>query len=294
MSRPGRALHDPAKAKWPAIVLQVSDALGAPTELALEAATVVEFVIGALDVVDDIIDDELEPELPGNRCLNATLALLALAEGLTLSLSQRLSPPRLAAFRASVQDALVSATQGEEQDILFEAEAMLDEQAALEMTEAKSGSLVAMAFRAAASLASEDPSTLDALAELGKYVGVSYQLQNDAEACTAAGALSTTDLRLRKKTLPVAYALQCARSEGNARFLGYFAAGPRSLSKRQVAAVQRYIAACGALHYTWTVCEAVRRQAETHLQGIAAIMGGDTAAALSSLIPTVRPMTDMG
>ncbi len=294
MSRPGRALHDPAKAKWPAIMLQVGDALGASREEVLEAATAVEFIIGALDIIDDIVDEELDPDLAVGRCLNATLALLALAEVVTLRLSQRLSPSRADLFRGAVQEGVAAATTGEDLDILFEQDQNVDETAALDMTSRKSGSLVAMAFRAAASLATEDAAVLDGLAELGRRVGIIYQLQNDADACTQEGARSTSDLRLRKKTLPVAYALQCARTEAKREFLELFEPSSGPLDSSQLAEAQQYIAECGALHYTWTVCQAVREQAEAQLMAMEALIGSTTAAALKSLIPSVRAMTRIG
>jgi geranylgeranyl diphosphate synthase type I len=294
MSRPGRALHDPAKAKWPAIMLQAGVALGASAEEVLDAATVVEFVIGALDIIDDVVDEELDADLPQSRCLNATLALLALAEVATLRLSQRLSPSRAHLFRGAVQDAIAAATIGEDLDILFEQDQNVEETAALDMTSRKSGSLVAMAFRAAASLGTEDAAVLDGVAELGRQVGIIYQLQNDAEACTRGGARSTSDLRLRKKTLPVAYALQCARTEAKREFVELFAPSSGPMDCSQLAEAQRYIADCGALHYTWTVCQAFREQAEAHLMGMEALVGSRTAAALKSLIPGVRAMTRIG
>src|SRR5438105_4120391 len=134
MTRPGRVLYDAQKAKWPAMMTDVGSPLGVRDDDLLPAATAVEFIIGALDIIDDVVDEELDADLPEKRSLSATLALLTLAEVCTLRLSQRISPSRLAAFRASVSDALINATKGEDLDILYEDDFAVTEQAALDMT----------------------------------------------------------------------------------------------------------------------------------------------------------------
>ncbi|HLY65650.1 MAG TPA: polyprenyl synthetase family protein, partial [Chloroflexota bacterium] len=217
-----------------------------------------------------------------------------LAEETSFRLSQRLSPSRVAQVRASIKDALITATKGEDVDILFEDVNSVDEEAAIEMTEQKSGALVAMAFRLAASVATDDKAILKAVAEFGTQVGTISQLENDAQACTRDLALAGTDLRLRKKTLPVAYALQCARSEDRQDFLAHFEKPRTKLSQRQILDMQGYIAECGGLHYAWTVCEAVRHRAAGSLEKLGRLIGTEVAEGLKNLIPPLRPMESMG
>jgi geranylgeranyl pyrophosphate synthase len=290
MARPGRALYDAKRAKWPAMVLQVAATFGASEELALHAATVVELIIGALDVVDDVVDGELGPEFPVNRSLNATLALLSLADAAAQPLAQRLPYSRFLLFREAIQQGLLTATTGEDADIRFEDDQAVDEQAALDMTARKSGALVGMAFRLAAALSTADPAILDDIRDFGVQVGVVVQLDNDAQACTARGALEDSDLRRRKKTLPVAYALQCARADGHQAFLDY-AAGVGEPPDGQLREAQRYIAACGGLHFTWAVAESARSEAFGVLRRLSAKLEVDASALLGNLVPRLPAMS---
>jgi len=272
------------------MVLQVATVLGASAGLALPAATVVEFVIGALDVIDDVVDDELDAQFSMSRSLNGTLALLALADVATQRLSQDLPFSQLALFRSAISRGLVEATKGEDLDILYEDRAMVDEQAALCMTAQKSGSLVAMVLQLAGALATDNLGILNSLAEFGTHVGTIAQLQNDAQACTLNGAIECSDLRRRKKTVPITYALQCAQTDGNFDFQLYFSVPADSRPPIRLSELQRYIAECGALHYTWVVSEGVRQRAEASLIDLSRLVGSEVANGLRNLIPPLPVM----
>ncbi|MGH2365494.1 MAG: polyprenyl synthetase family protein, partial [Chloroflexota bacterium] len=180
MILPGRACADPAQAKWPAMIWRLAHALSVPGELAQQAAVVTEFMIGALDVIDDVIDDESTAGNTG-RAVNAGLALLSLAQAAGHELTGELPAAQGRLVWPCLTQALLVATAGEDLDILSESDSTVDESAALAMTERKSGALVAMAFELAGILHTSDPDMLSRLAEIGRQIGVLNQLDNDLQ-----------------------------------------------------------------------------------------------------------------
>ena len=58
MARPGRALAPGGRAEWPALVCEPCRVLGGDARAAQRAATAVEFAVAAIDVADDLVDDE--------------------------------------------------------------------------------------------------------------------------------------------------------------------------------------------------------------------------------------------
>ena len=275
------------------MIWRLTQALSVPAELAQDAAVVTEFMIGALDVVDDVIDDESRAD-NASRAINAGIALLALAHAAGGELAKRLPADQGGLVGPCLSNALLVSTAGEDLDILFESDPTVDEAAALAMTEKKSGPLVAMAFELAGILHTSDPALLARLAEIGRQVGLLNQLDNDLQGCTKDGALACSDLRLRKKTLPVAYALRCRPLDGAEDFRRFFQepASPRLADASQLDMVQRYLASCGALHYTWVVAQTIQRDLLALLAQMVGQGQQPLADACRALIPPLPAMSN--
>lgn len=205
MRQPGRVLAQSGGARWPEIMLTVCDALGESSSQAVVVASALEFTIAATDVVDDLIDDDWDTELASSaRALNASLAMTFLAQRLLAQLDH----PRAAQLSSCLADGVLAACTGEDFDILFEEVANVSEQQALTMTERKAGSLVAMACQLGALVTTDDPNLVARLASFGRTIGIVVQLLNDLAAIDPSAPECGSDLRRRKKTLPIAYALR--------------------------------------------------------------------------------------
>jgi geranylgeranyl pyrophosphate synthase len=286
MTRPGRILFS-RKAKWPAFVLDVADILGGARESAIGAAAAVEFAIAAADVIDDLVDDDWGKEPDSwERALNASWALTWLAQWCALDLANRLGPTTATAIARCMADGCAAATVGEDLDLLLAHVSDTSEEQALEMTRRKAGALVAMACEVGAVVAGEGETMRATIRKFGEHVGVVAQILNDIAGVADEGSFST-DLRLGKKTLPIAYALRCAREEGIPVLLTW-AAQPQATSEQDLQRVRSAIWDVGGVHYAWVVADAHRREALAVMNALVRSTGRAELRRLHRLVPTTR------
>jgi geranylgeranyl diphosphate synthase, type I len=273
--------------RWPAFVVDTCLVLGGDRAAAAEAAGAVELVATAADILDDLVDGELIGGPGGPRSLNATQALVCLALGRALGLGARAGHQRGSLVARILAGGALAAQGGEDLDLLLERDLGVTEEAALEMTGRKSGNLVGMACQVGAVLATDEPRVLELVHAFGYRAGVVAQLLNDMLGVDVDPRLRGSDLRRRKKTLPVAYLLRCAREEGLDWVLDYYRrADPPTLADEQRIATM--IHDLGGLHYTWVVADTWRHDALDALRSLAAHTGRDDVMRLRRLLPSVR------
>jgi geranylgeranyl diphosphate synthase type I len=286
MARPGRVLFS-RKAKWPAFVLDIAAILGGEHEAAIGAAAAVEFAIAAADIIDDLVDDDWGRESEAwERALNASWTLTWLAQRCALDLAGSLGAASALAICGCLADRCAAATVGEDLDLLLEQLPESSEEQALEMTRRKAGALVAMACEVGAMVAGEDAAMRAAIGEFGGHVGVVAQILNDIAGVADDDALSG-DLRLGKKTLPIAYALRCAREEEIQPLLTW-AARPQAVNTDDLLAIRAAIWAVGGVHYAWVVADAHRREALAVIDALVRRTGRTELRGLRRLIPSTR------
>lgn len=288
MARPGRVLAPHGLAKWPAFVLDSCRALAGDPAAAVSAAAAVEFAVAAIDVLDDVIDDEWGAALARPaRAPNAGLALSWLAQCCLGRLAERLGAERARLVGDLLARGCLASCAGQDVDLELEAAPEVSEELALEATRRKSGSLAAMACQVGGAVATDDPAILAALGVFGGHAGVVAQLLNDLAGVAPGAPDRGSDLRRRKKTLPVAYALCCAREERLAAVLApYRHAAPLSAGEEEDLA--RALGELGARHYTWVVAAAHRREALAALRALARATGRGEVRRLRHLVPPVR------
>ena len=288
LGRPGRVLAPGGVAKWPAFVFGLCRALGGAPAAAIDAAVAVEFVAAAADVVDDLVDDEWDlAALPWRRALNASHALPWLAQRRAAALGAVLGSARADLIGAILARGYLAAAAGEDIDLALGALPDASEEAAHDMTRRKSGSLVAMACQVGAATAAEEPTILEVAGRLGMHIGIVSQLLNDLAGVDPARIGLGSDLALRKKTLPVTYALRCAREEGLVELTDW-AASAGALAPGEDRRLATAILQLGGAHYTWVVAAVHRREALVAARELANLAGGRGAERqLRRLIPAV-------
>ncbi|CCF86038.1 polyprenyl synthetase family protein [Nitrolancea hollandica] len=288
MARPGRVLAPQGPAKWPAFVLDTCQALGGEREQASKAATAVEFVVAAIDVIDDLIDDDWDGDLVQRaRALNASLALSWLAQRCASHVSDGQTVEQTHRITNLIAQGSLASCAGQDLDLVFEAISDVSEERAHEMTRLKSGSLVAMACQVGAAVAVDDAATIEAVGVFGRHIGVISQLLNDLAGIEPDVSRQSSDLRRKKKTLPVAYSLRCAREEGVADILEWYQESTL-WSRRGEERIAATIHDLGALHFTWVVAETHRQEALTALRTLGKITGRSEVMRLRSLVPALR------
>jgi geranylgeranyl diphosphate synthase type I len=202
------------KAVRPALAILAAEAVGAPAEAALPGAVAVELVHNFSLVHDDLMDHDEQRRHrrtvwaiwgPATAILVGD-ALLALAHEVLLE-----SPSAGAATAtALLARATRELTRGQVADLAFEARADVGLGECIDMAVAKTGSLLAASVAIGAVLAEASESTVDALVTFGQEFGLAFQLVDDVLGIwgdpDVTGKPVHSDLRARKKSLPVTYA----------------------------------------------------------------------------------------
>ncbi|MFA1539954.1 polyprenyl synthetase family protein [Actinomadura monticuli] len=267
----GRPAEAGGKALRPALALLSARAAGAPPETALPGAVAVEFVHAFSLLHDDIMDgDRTRRHRPAawtvfgpSAAILGGDALLALSEELLLDEQTRGAHWAARALAAATQR-LIS---GQASDIGFEQrdDVSLDE--CVTMAADKTGALLACACSIGAMLGEGPTRLVTGLTGFGAEMGLAFQLVDDLLGIWGSpettGKPVLSDLRARKKSLPVVYALN-AGTPDSARLAELYAK-PERPSEDALREMARLVAAAGGRD--WAAAEADRRiaAAERHL-----------------------------
>lgn len=206
---------DGGKAVRPALALLSAEAAGASPETGIPGAVAVELVHNFSLLHDDLMDGDEQRRHrdtvwkvhgPAQAILVGD-ALFALANEVLLELGT------VDAGRATRR--LTTATRklidGQAQDISYEHRERVTVEECLEMEGNKTGALLACAVSIGAVLGGADDRTADTLEAYGYHLGLAFQAVDDLLGIwgdpVATGKQTWSDLRQRKKSLPVVAAL---------------------------------------------------------------------------------------
>ena len=210
------------KAVRPALALLSAEAAGAPAAVGLPGAVAVELVHNFSLLHDDLMDGDTERR--HRRTVwaqwGAPSAILTGDALLALAVEVLLEAESPHAARAAW---LISATtrelvRGQAEDIAFEHRSDVEVDECLTMAAGKTGALLAASAEVGAVLAGADTALTAALRTFGAELGTAFQLVDDLlgiwgdSAVTGKPVLS--DLRSRKKSLPVTYAVHHGGAAG--------------------------------------------------------------------------------
>ncbi len=274
--RPTRS--EGGKALRPTLCLLACEAAGGDWQTALPAAAALELVHNFSLVHDDIQDHDPERRhrpavwsVWGEaQAINAGDALLALGRLAVLKLGREGVPAERVTEAARVLDeCTLEIVEGQALDISFEERLDVGEDAYLEMIEKKTGALFDCALRLGGLAGADDPAISEALGRCGRWLGVAFQIRDDMLGVWGAenrtGKPPAADIRNRKKSLPVVYAL--ARAEGaTADELRRIYSQPQ-LSDSDVSTVLGSLDSVGAQAYCRGVAEEHRERALSELGG---------------------------
>jgi geranylgeranyl diphosphate synthase, type I len=252
------------KAVRPALALLSAEAAGAPVEVGLPGAVAVELVHNFSLLHDDLMDGDIERRhrrtvwaiWGAPAAILTGDAMLALAQEVLLEAD---SPHAAAAAR------LLAATtreliRGQVEDLSFERRTDVTLAECLDMAGGKTGSLLSASAAIGAVLAGAPQDTVGALRVFGAQVGLAFQLVDDVLGIWGDPAVTGkpvfSDLRSRKKSLPVSYALAADPGGELAGWLDDGDADPEETGLRRVADL---IEAAGGRE--WALAEARRRMA---------------------------------
>ncbi|MGF7236742.1 MAG: polyprenyl synthetase family protein [Frankia sp.] len=252
------------KALRPALALLGAQAAGGPTQAGVVGAVAVELMHSFSLLHDDIMDRDTERRHRPTAWVvfGDTAAILAgdalLVEAVRVLLDYPGHGPAAAARLLEDAQRLVG---GQASDVEFERRNDVTLNECLDMAGDKTGALIASACSVGAILAGASAPFVANMAQFGKHLGIAFQLVDDllgiwgGPELTGKPALS--DLRSRKKSVPVVAALQAGTPESER--LGQLYLGTAPLAEEDLNRVAELIERAGGR--AWTEQEAINQLA---------------------------------
>ncbi|QRP43398.1 polyprenyl synthetase family protein [Amycolatopsis sp. FDAARGOS 1241] len=265
------------KAVRSALAVLSALAAGAPQQTGVPGAVAVELVHNFSLVHDDLMDGDTERRhRPTVWALwgapSAILtgdAMLALAQEVVLDSG---SPHAIAAGRL-VSETTRRLIHGQVLDVQFEQRDDVTLPECVTMAAGKTGALLSASCAIGAVLAGAPAEVVGALAVFGEEIGLAFQLVDDVLGIWGDPAVTGkpvySDLRARKKSLPVTYATTHGGAAGDE--LAKWLAGGETGDEAELARVAALVESAGGRE--WATAEAARR-VETAERAVAAIPAG--------------------
>jgi geranylgeranyl diphosphate synthase type I len=135
----------------------------------------------------------------------------------------------------------------------------------------KTGALIRSSLEIGALLAANEPPTIQAFARFGSCLGRAFQIRDDYLGIwgdeAATGKSTDNDLRRRKKSFPVVFALEQASGDARADLLRIYTQD--SLDGSDIERVMEVLAEVGAPQYSEQLTQESAQQALEALEGVA-------------------------
>ncbi len=264
----GAPSDNAGKALRPVLCLLACEAAGGDWRKALPVAAALELVHNFSLIHDDIQDRDAERRhrptvwrLWGEaQAINAGDAMLTLARMAALRLAEQAPPAVVLSAVRLLDERTLEMVEGQVLDIEFEERLDVDVDAYLEMISRKTGALFDAAFSLGALAAGRPPQDVETMGRCGRLSGIAFQVRDDVMgiwgAAAETGKQPAADIRRRKKTLPVLYALQESGGDDLRRIYG-----KPEVDHADVATVMRVLDEVGAARYCWDLVEEKKAEA---------------------------------
>jgi len=179
--------------------------------------------------------------------INAGDALFALSRlALYRLLEDGFSERRVLSLMRVYDETCLALCEGQFLDISFERRSDITVEEYLAMIGKKTAALVGASVQAGAILATDDEATVEAYRHFGYHLGLAFQMADDVKgsfwSSAASGKPEAGDIRKRKKTLPLIWALEHASADDQARLREIYAAGQEAEGPMPTAEVEEVLA----------------------------------------------------
>jgi geranylgeranyl diphosphate synthase type I len=279
--------NNAGKAVRPAFALLSAQAAAASWHVGVPGAVAVELVHNFSLLHDDLMDGDVE------RRHRATVwalegvpaavlcgdAMLALATQVLLDVGTLDAVAAARLLSASTQELI----RGQHDDLAFEARGDVSVDECLSMAAGKTGALLACAASIGAVLAGATAGTVTALSTYGAQLGLAFQLVDDLLGIwgdpRTTGKPVGSDLRARKKSLPISWATTHGGAPGRELAAWLASTGPDS--DRDIATAAALVESAGGR--AWASEEARRRLSLGEAALATADLAGDARDELVAL-----------
>jgi geranylgeranyl diphosphate synthase type I len=287
----------------PLLCLLCCEAAGGDPAQALPAAAALELVHSF-----SLVHDDIEDGSHTRRGRRAVWSIWGLAHGINVGdglfvlarlalhrLGDRNVPPhRQQAAMLALDQACLALCEGQYVDMTLEEQLDVDLDQYLWMIGHKTAALLAASMQLGAIIATDDQDRIRHYCRFGENLGMAFQIQDDILGAWGdeqeTGKSAATDIRDRKKTLPVVYALNRRDEHKDARELAELYALDGPLDADGIGSVLAILDRVGARQYAEEMAEAyylqalqnleatgITNAAQSHLRALAASLVGRTA-----------------
>lgn len=245
----------------PTLCLLVYNSLSGVYDKALPAAAAIELIHNFSLIHDDIEDMDEERrhkstvwKLFGiSQAINVGDGMHVLANISALRLENLgVTSSKTVEVLRILNETIISLCEGQYLDMSFEERLDITIEDYLEMIRRKTAALVEASTWIGATLATEDEEKIRSFRSFGSNIGTAFQIVDDIigiwEKAERTGKPMASDVRNKKKTLPILYALQEAPVEERKRLIDIYSKD--KLTARDTEAVLKILEDTGAHEYS--------------------------------------------
>jgi octaprenyl-diphosphate synthase len=236
----------------PLLVFLTARLNGEITEATFVAATFIELLHTASIVHDDVVDDanERRGALSINALWNSKIAVLVgdylLSKGMLISVEKNRFD-----MLEIVSDAVKSMSEGELLQLQKSRKLNLKEEDYFKIIKSKTAALLSACTACGARSVSEDPETIQMMKDFGENIGIAFQIRDDLldyESTGLTGKTGGNDIKERKLTLPLIYALEQTSYLKKRHILGIVK--NRKKTKAEINEVISFVSENGGMEYS--------------------------------------------
>jgi len=245
-------LRKKGKQMRPMLTFLAAKAAGEVCESTYAAATLIELLHTATLVHDDVVDETYQRrgQFSVNAIWNSKVAILVgdfyLARGLQVALATN----QYDTLRI-VSNAVDEISEGELYQIEHARKLDITEETYFDVIRKKTATLIAACTKSGAHSTNASPQIVDALYNFGLNLGIAFQIRDDIfdyEKSDLLGKPSGNDIKERKMTLPIIYALSqaptCERRQTMSLISSHYK------EDKTVVAVTEFAARFGGIEYS--------------------------------------------
>jgi len=244
-------LRRKGKQMRPLLVFLTAKLNGIIAEPSYVAATFIELLHTASLVHDDVVDDahERRGALSINALWNSKIAVLVgdylLSKGMLISVEKNRFD-----MLEIVSDAVKSMSEGELLQLQKARKQNIKEEDYFKIIMCKTAALISACTACGAKSVTEDPDIILVMKEFGENIGVAFQIRDDIldyEGTGLTGKTVGNDIKERKITLPLIYALEQAPSSKKKHILAIVK--NKKKTKSEICEVISFVSEYGGLEY---------------------------------------------
>jgi len=235
----------------PLLVFLSAKLNGEISEATYVAATFIELLHTASLVHDDVVDDARERRgvLSINALWNSKIAVLVgdymLSRGLLISIEKNRFD-----MLEIVSEAVKSMSEGELFQLQKARKLNIREEDYFRIITSKTAALIAACTACGARSVTDDPEIIQMMKDFGENIGIAFQIRDDLldyEGNGLTGKAPGNDIKERKITLPLIYALSQADHSKNGHILSIVR--NRKKSRSDIAEVVSFVSDHGGMEY---------------------------------------------